>query len=243
LFTKPFPNDPSLSCAACHVPSAAFIDHLQHDVGSGGLYKTPTLRNANFNAPYFHDGRYETYERVVEHFDRVFQLSLTAQDRADLVAYLQATGDGLHPYERDGVLPRLAEIMDFASVLSTAIPARDTEIIALATETVGNEVRELTEAFPPPKDTVVSGGRQERRIARAALKDLVLCLRRIYIAAAAGRFDEAASEYVNFRKLTASEIPLALQNAEPWSLFEPAIHDAHYTALREMYQTAVGSTR
>jgi mono/diheme cytochrome c family protein len=243
LFTKPFPNDPSLSCAACHIPSATFIDHLQHDVGSGGFYKTPTLLNANFNAPYFHDGRYTSYERVVEHFDRVFHLGLTSEDRADLVAYLQAAGDGLHPYERDGVFPRLAEIMDFASVLSTAIPAHDTEIIALATETVGNEVRELTEAFPSPKDTVVSGGRQERRIARAALKDLVLCLRRIDIAATAGRFDEAASEYVNFRKLTTSEVPLALQNAEPWSLFEPAIHDAHYAALREMYQTAAGSAR
>ena len=104
-------------------------------------------------------------------------------------------------------------------------------------------MRELTEAFPSPKDTVVSGGRQERRLMRAALKDLVLCLRRIDIAAAAGRFDEAASEYVNFRKLTTSEVPLALQNAEPWSLFEPAIHDAHYAALREMYQTSAGTVR
>src|SRR3954454_5562410 len=36
LFAKPFPNDRSLSCAGCHVPSAAFVDHLQHDVGKGG---------------------------------------------------------------------------------------------------------------------------------------------------------------------------------------------------------------
>jgi hypothetical protein len=27
-------------------------------VRSGGLFKTPTLRNADFNAPYFHDGRF-----------------------------------------------------------------------------------------------------------------------------------------------------------------------------------------
>jgi hypothetical protein len=53
-----------------------------------------------------------------------------------LVAYLTAIGDGLQPYERDGVLPRLAEIMDFASVLSAAIPAHDTDIISLVVETV-----------------------------------------------------------------------------------------------------------
>jgi cytochrome c peroxidase len=68
LFAKPFPGQPGLSCAACHVPSGAFVDHLQHDVGSGGFFKTPTLLNANFNGPYFHDGRYDSYERVLEHF-------------------------------------------------------------------------------------------------------------------------------------------------------------------------------
>ena len=74
LFVKPFPHDPTLSCASCHVPSAAFIDHRQHDVGSGGLYKTPTLVNADFNAPYFHDGRFDSYAQVVAYFDRTFEL-------------------------------------------------------------------------------------------------------------------------------------------------------------------------
>jgi hypothetical protein len=48
----------------------------------------------------------------VDHFDHLFELGLTAQDRSDLVAYLGAVGDGRQPYERDGVLLRLAEIMD-----------------------------------------------------------------------------------------------------------------------------------
>jgi hypothetical protein len=74
LFNKPFPHDPGLSCAGCHVPSGAFVDHRQHDVGSGGLFKTPTLLDANFNAPYFHDGRYTSYAQVVSHFDRIFYL-------------------------------------------------------------------------------------------------------------------------------------------------------------------------
>src|SRR5579871_3997383 len=122
LFFKPFPHDPQLSCAACHIPSSAFVDHLQHDVGSGGLFKTPTLRNADFNAPYFHDGRFDTYDQVVAHFDRVFALGLTSQDRKDLVAYLTAVGDGALPFEHDGAGASLKEINDFASVLAVAIP-------------------------------------------------------------------------------------------------------------------------
>ena len=66
----------------------------------------------------------------------------------------------------------------------------------------------------------------------------MLCLRRIDLAATAGRFDDAATEYSSFRKLTISTMPVALQNAEPWSLFNPAIHDAHYAALRQMVETA-----
>src|SRR5579872_1022387 len=102
LFAKPFPHDPGMSCAGCHIPSGSFVDHKQHDVGSGGLFKTPTLRNADFNAPYFHDGRFDTYDQVVAHFDRVFDLGLSAQDRHDLVAYLTAVGDGALPFEHDG---------------------------------------------------------------------------------------------------------------------------------------------
>lgn len=95
-----------LSRAACHVPTGVFVDHLQHIVGTGGLVKTPTLLNANFNGLYFHDGRYGSYDQVVEHFDRPFDLGLAAADKQDLVAYLTAVGDGERPYERDEVALR-----------------------------------------------------------------------------------------------------------------------------------------
>lgn len=157
LFAKPFPHDPGLSCAACHIPSSAFVDHQQHDVGAG-LYKTPTLLNADFSAPYFHDGRYATYEQVVAHFNRFFELSLSPQDRRDLVAYLIAVGDGERAYENDGVAAELKEANDFASVLATAIPAHDNAIISLAVNTVGLDLRELTEDYPGRNDTTVKGG-------------------------------------------------------------------------------------
>jgi len=143
----------------------------------------------------------------------------------------------VRPYERDGAGAVLKEINDFATVLGTAIPANDKEIIALAVDTIGSELRELTERYPDRKNTSVSGGQQERGLARVALKELVLTLRRIDVAAAAGRFSEAAAEYKNYRYLMFAAVPSLLASAEPWSLFNPAVHDAHYAALRQVLQT------
>ena len=206
-------------------------------MGSGGLFKTPTLRNADFNAPYFHDGRFDSYDQVVGHFDRVFDLGLSAQDRRDLVAYLTAVGDGTQPYENDGVGATLKEINDFATVLGTAIPAGDKDTVALAVETIGNELRELTEQFPDRKNTSVSGGEQERVYARSALKELVLTLRQIDIAVAEGRTSDATTDYRNYRYLMVAAVPSLLGRAQPWSLFNPAVHDAHYAALRKVMQS------
>ena len=237
LFSKPFPHDPSMSCAGCHVPSGAFVDHKQHDVGSGGLFKTPTLRNADFNAPYFHDGRFDSYDQVVAHFDSVFDLGLTGQDRQDLVAYLTAVGDGALPYEHDGAGASLKEINDFATVLATAIPAGDKDVVALAVDTIGGELRELTERFPDRKNTSVSGGEQERVNARSALKEVVLLLRRIDMAVGEGRTADAAADYRNYRYLMAAAVPSLLGGAEPWSLFNAGVHDQHYGALRQVMQS------
>ena len=237
LFAKPFPNDPNMSCAGCHIPSGGFVDHQQHDVGSGGLFKTPTLRNADFNAPYFHDGRFDSYDQVVGHFDRAFDLGLSAQDRRDLVAYLTAVGDGTLPYEHDGGGASLKEIDDFASVLATAIPAGDKDVVALAVDTIGQELRELTERYPDRKNTSVSGGEVERSRARMALKEVVLTLRRIDMAVAEGRINDASADYKTYRYLMAAAVPALLASAEPWSLFNPAVHDQHYGALRQVMQS------
>jgi cytochrome c peroxidase len=236
LFRKPFPHDPGLSCAGCHDPSDAFLDHKQHDVGTGGLYKTPTLLNADFNAPYLHDGRYDTYDQVVGHFDTKFQLGLSAQDKADLVAYLTAVGDGVQAIERDGAAARLQEISGFVSVLAKAIPEHDNATIDLVVDTVGGELRELTERVPDRKNTIVSGGVKQRNLARMALKEVVLTLRRIGNDAALGNYDAAAAEYRTYDRLMTAAVPAIVNTAEPWSLFNPAVHDAHYAALRQLLQ-------
>lgn len=236
LFNKPFPHDPNLSCATCHVPSGLFIDHMQHDVGSGGFFRTPTLINADFNAPYFHDGRFNTFDQVVNYFDRQFDLRLLPQQKADLVAYLTAIGDGVRAYERDGAAMRLRDATDFASVLATAIPVHDNEIIALAVETVGGGLQDLAERILDPSDPIVSGGEAERELARRALKEVVLILDRIGRDATAGKYDEAAAGYKTYNRLMISAVPIIVNKAQPWSLFNPAVHDAHYAALRQQIE-------
>jgi hypothetical protein len=123
-------------------------------------------------------------------------------------------------------------------VLGPAVASHDAVVVKLAVDTVGRELRELTEKFPDRRNGVISGGDDERRVARKALKDLVMTLRRIDLAASAGRFDDAAAELLSYRKLAFAAVPLALQTAEPWSLFNPTLRRAHFTALRDLLQTA-----
>jgi len=72
-------------------------------------FKVPSLRNIANSAPYMHDGRFETLEEVIDHYntgvkesstiDEIMQfnldpgLDLSEQDKADLVAFLKALSD------------------------------------------------------------------------------------------------------------------------------------------------------
>jgi cytochrome c peroxidase len=50
-----------------------------------GVYRPPQLQG-----PYFHDGSAATLDDVVNHYVPLLGLTLTAQQRADLVAYLKS---------------------------------------------------------------------------------------------------------------------------------------------------------
>jgi cytochrome c peroxidase len=52
-------------------------------------YRTTPLRGLWQHAPYFHDGSAATLAAVVEHYNRVRKLSLTAEQERDLVEYLK----------------------------------------------------------------------------------------------------------------------------------------------------------
>lgn len=55
-----------------------------------GKFKVPTLRLVAARAPYFHNGSAPTLGAVVAFYEQRFALKLSAQDQADLVAFLSA---------------------------------------------------------------------------------------------------------------------------------------------------------
>lgn len=55
-----------------------------------GRFKTPTLRALAARAPYFHNGIAATLEDVVRHYEKHFGFIFTDEERADLVAFLNA---------------------------------------------------------------------------------------------------------------------------------------------------------
>lgn len=109
------------NCAVCH-SAPNFTDNGFHNIGlasfalndpdpgrytqkpvaiNKGAFKTPTLRDVERTAPYFHDGSAKTLMDVVEHYVRggevhanlsknIKPLSLTPQEKEDLVAFMKA---------------------------------------------------------------------------------------------------------------------------------------------------------
>jgi cytochrome c553 len=224
LFSKPFPHESGMSCASCHLPSAAFVDHRQHDVGSGGLYKTPTLLNADFSAPYFHDGRFDNFGQVIDYFNRAYELGLSAQDRIDLAEYLAAVGNGVRPEYQLSGSNVLADINGFTNVLDIAISQQDVEVVTLTVRSVNDLLQDLADHYPDPAGREIPEGAHELALARATIAALMQNLQRIEAAIAKGDGGEAAGEYLNYRKLSFAGAPLALQAAEQWSSFNPAHH-------------------
>ena len=92
---------------------ANFIDlglgGVTGDPNDNGKFRSPSLRNLAFTAPYMHDGRFETIEEVINHYSEGLQNSatidplmkkinqggvqLTSQDKADLKAFLLTLSD------------------------------------------------------------------------------------------------------------------------------------------------------
>ena len=79
------------------------------DPADKGKFKTPSLRNLSFTAPYMHDGRFTTLDEVINHYSEGLQNSatidplmkkvaeggvhLTPEDKADLKAFLLTLSD------------------------------------------------------------------------------------------------------------------------------------------------------
>ena len=108
------------NCSTCH-SAANFTDNGFHNLGLAsfgeknpdlgrytqkpirlmkGAFKTPTLREIEHTAPYFHDGSAKTLMDVVEHYNRggevktnlspnMKELNLSKQEKSDLVAFMK----------------------------------------------------------------------------------------------------------------------------------------------------------
>ncbi len=125
------------SCFSCH-QGMLFTDNAFHDIGldpagavvgtgraaitglseDDGRFKTPTLRNLGYTAPYMHDDRFGTLEEVVEHYRTgvlaspnlsealpVGGLGFDEAQKADLVAFLRALDDEAYTLRPDLAAP------------------------------------------------------------------------------------------------------------------------------------------
>jgi cytochrome c peroxidase len=116
-----FSDENKGNCTACH-SAPNFTDNGFHNLGLAsfgsdspdpgrfahkkvaslkGAFKTPTLRDIERTAPYFHDGSAKTLMDVVEHYDRggdvktnlssnMKPLHLTPAEKEELVAFMKA---------------------------------------------------------------------------------------------------------------------------------------------------------
>jgi len=96
-------------------PDLGRFDQTKQDKDRGA-FKTPTVRNISQTGPYMHDGSLKTLIEVVEWYDKgghpnpylsdkMKKLNLTAQEKEDLVSYMQALQGDL-PVVRTDRLPK-----------------------------------------------------------------------------------------------------------------------------------------
>lgn len=84
LFTEPGHN--------LHAPSEIGVDSFQADRSPTHMYRTAPLAGlwAHQKGGFYHDGRFATLADVVKHYDTHFKLSLSEQEKRDLIEYLKS---------------------------------------------------------------------------------------------------------------------------------------------------------
>ncbi|MYN44606.1 cytochrome C [Pseudoduganella sp. FT93W] len=68
-------------------PGAAMLSGKWKDIAR---FKVPSLRGLESRSPYFHDGSAASIEQLVKFYDTRFNIGYTAQEAADLAAFLKA---------------------------------------------------------------------------------------------------------------------------------------------------------
>jgi len=93
------------NCARCHVPplfaepgwpmhtaQEIGIDDFQAQRSPDGMYRTTPLKGlwTHMKGGFYHDGRFATLLDVVNHYNALFVLGLTEQEKNDLIEYLKS---------------------------------------------------------------------------------------------------------------------------------------------------------
>ena len=113
LFIAP-PNAGGAGCAVCHQPpSFALAANSRSnglDAGETVVFKSPSLKNVGLSKAFMHDGRFDSLDKVVEHYNsgvklgpaldnrlspngQALRLNLSIEDKAALVAFMHTLTD------------------------------------------------------------------------------------------------------------------------------------------------------
>ncbi|AYH45678.1 hypothetical protein [Azoarcus sp. DN11] len=83
-------NGPDANTPLLHAAAETGMDPAYAQRSATKMYRTTPLRALWQHPPYFHDGSARTLLDVVNHYDRQFILSLTPEQKADLVEFLKS---------------------------------------------------------------------------------------------------------------------------------------------------------
>lgn len=83
-------SGPNRTVPFLHDPAEVGTDPAYAARTATGKYRTTPLRGLWQHAPYFHDGSAPDLLSVVNHYDQLFSLKLTAAQKADLVEFLKS---------------------------------------------------------------------------------------------------------------------------------------------------------
>ena len=73
-----------------HPPQELGIDAFQADRSPTLMYRTSPLKGlfSHTKGGFYHDGRFATLQAVIDHYNSLLNLGLTADEETELIAYL-----------------------------------------------------------------------------------------------------------------------------------------------------------
>jgi cytochrome c peroxidase len=164
---------PGNGCAGCHAGALGSDNNFHYDgirpqnedtgrfqvtgnINTLGEFRTPSLRNVELRGSFFHNGQFTTLEQVVAFYNRggdfngpnkagaIHPLNLSAQQQADLVAFLKRpftdprVAAELPPFDRPGLYTESSRVPQIVGSGRAGSGAATPQIRAISPPLVGN---------------------------------------------------------------------------------------------------------